>query len=57
MAKSKSQAKKGKYQRYRDSGRLERRKDRNVLVSSHGAFKTVKELELHRKKVSKPVKV
>lgn len=34
--------------------RLPSKKDRHVLESSHGKFKTVAELEAHRLKVSRP---
>lgn len=41
-------AKKPKYDRYRNSGKRLKRKDRNVLRSSKGAFQSVAELEAHR---------
>lgn len=33
-----------------------KRKDKHVLKSSHGKFSSVAELEIHRVKVSKPVR-
>lgn len=53
MAKSKSQNKNREMRRKRSLAKLEAKKDKNVLISSHGKFKSVKELENHRLSVKK----